>query len=111
MAKMKFDYDAQRRTFHFFEGKESHRIVNVCLDEDITLLVDFDEDCAVGFVITNFDVLYPKHVTALGTPNQELALEFFSMFLRDINHTRQQAKETESFRKFISGERISHCLT
>ena len=99
------------KTFHFFEGKESHRIVSVYLDEDITLLVDFDKDCAVGFVITNFDVLYPKHVTALGTPNQELALEFFSMSLRDINHARQQAKETESFRKFISGERISHCLT
>lgn len=98
MAKVKFDYDAERKTFYFFEGEESHRIVNICVDEDITLLVDFD-------------VLYPKHVTALGAPSQELALEFFSIALRDMNHARQNAKEAGAFRKFISGERISHCLT
>ena len=110
MEKVKFDYDSERKTFYFFQGDESHRIVNVCLDEDITILVDFDEDRAVGVLITNFDVLYPKHVTAIGTPHQELVSEFFSITLRDINHSRHQAKEETAFRKFISGEQISHCM-
>ena len=104
---MKFDYDSKRRTFYFFEGDESHRTMNICIDEDSTLLVDVKTDRAVGFLITNFDVLYPKHVTAIGTSCQELMLEYFSMYLRNLNHLREQAREEESLKKFVSGGRIT----
>lgn len=111
MEKIKFDYDSERRVFYFFQGDESHRVVNICLDDDITLIVDFDQDRAVGLTVTNFNVLYPKHMTMIGTPNQELMLEYFSMMLKDVNHAREQAKQEGVFRKFISGEKISRCVT
>ena len=84
MAKIKYNYDKDNGVFYFLEG-DGKNILNLNLDIDTLLRIDVKNRRAVGLTITNFDKHYPKFLKLFGTRNVDLAVDYFEMFLRDIN--------------------------
>ena len=84
MAKIKFNFDKDNGVFYFLEG-DGKNILNLNLDIDTLLRIDVKNRRAVGLTITNFDKHYPKFLKLFGTKNEDLAVDYFAMFLRDIN--------------------------
>ena len=107
VAKIKYHYDAETRTFYIVEEGSKHTF-NLPLDEDMLLRVDLKKDRAVGLTITNFDLRFPKLEKLFGTSGEEFIESYFEMFLNGINELKELASEKGIFKKFIIGEKIDH---
>ena len=84
MAKIKYKFDKDNGVFYFLEG-DGKNILNLNLDVDTLLRIDVRNRRVIGLTITNFDKHYPKFLKLFGTKNEDLAVDYFEMFLRDIN--------------------------
>jgi len=84
MAKIKYSLDKDNAVFYYLEGDSKHTL-NLNLDSDTLLRVDSKSHKAVGMTITNFDKHYSRFLKLFGTKNEDLAINYFQMLLRDFN--------------------------
>ena len=84
MAKIKYNFDKDNAVFYCLEG-DARNTLNLTLDTDTLLRIDVKNHKAVGLTIANFDKHYAKFIKLFGTRNEELAIDYFQMFLRDLN--------------------------
>ena len=111
MEKVTYSFDKDAGTFYIFYGKINKSTININLDEDVVLRFDLQKRRAAGFTISNFDVRYPKLLKLIGTKNDDLLVDYFDMFLKDINNLVMpiitNPKERKIFKDLINDKIVA----
>ena len=102
MARAKMRYDKDRDVFYASVGNQSTRNLPWTPNEDIC----FDpESCeVVGYVITNFSVLYPELVKRWNPSERWFVVAFFETRLNDWNKLLAPLRTWKARTDFLSRE-------
>lgn len=106
MAKITWKYDKVADVLYV--RKRLAPTLNVPLSLDETLCVDPEGPEVIGCVYEQFSVTHPKIHKALaeGSRSQKaMALEFFELFIRDLNSFLSPLRSKKALLEFLKGER------
>lgn len=103
MKRLTLHYDRKRDVLYVLRGHGATRNLPFTPNEDIRLDPETYE--VVGYVITNFSLLYPKLVTRLNAKERWFVTDFFDSRLKDWNTLLAPLRTLKARTDFLMRER------